>query len=111
MRFISIKGSLNKFCKNDFLKAKLNKITLNVNKIIFEAYLFANIHIIRLLRQNKPIPTFNQKFFTNVLQLSSKMYKRKEIECKGKDLLQSYDIYKQNHPSDYQVGYRDLHCA
>ena len=106
-RFIAIKGSLNKFCKNDFLKAKLNEITLNVNKIIFEAYLFANMHIIRLLRQNKPIPTLNQKFFTNVLQLSSKTYKRKEMECKDKDLLLSYDIYKQNHPSDYQVGYRD----
>ncbi len=106
-RFISIKGSLNRFCKNDFLKAKLNEITLNVNKIIFEAYLFANVQIIRLLRQNKPIPTLNQKFFTNVLQLSSKTYKRKEIECKDKDLLQSYDVYKQNNPTDYQVGYRD----
>jgi hypothetical protein len=106
-RFIAIKGSLNKFCKNDFLKAKLNEITLNVNKIIFEAYLFANVHIIRLLRQNKPIPTLNQKFFTNVLQLSSKTYKRKEMECKDKDLLLSYEVYKQNHTSDYQVGYRD----
>jgi hypothetical protein len=29
------------------------------------------------------------------------------MECKDKDLLQSYEVYKQNHPSDYQVGYRD----
>jgi hypothetical protein len=27
--------------------------------------------------------------------------------CKDKDLLESYNIYKQNHPSDYKVGYRD----
>jgi hypothetical protein len=44
-RFISIKGTLNRFCKHDFLKAKLNKITLYVNKIILEAYLLANMHI------------------------------------------------------------------
>ncbi len=27
--------------------------------------------------------------------------------CKDKDLLESYNIYKQNHPINYKVGYRD----
>jgi hypothetical protein len=27
--------------------------------------------------------------------------------CKDKDLLESYNIHKQNHPSDYKVGYRN----
>jgi hypothetical protein len=78
--FISIKGTLNKFCNLDLLKAKLNEITLNVNNTIFEAYLFANMHIIRLLRQNTPINTLEQKFFSNVLQLWSKTDKMNEME-------------------------------
>jgi hypothetical protein len=27
--------------------------------------------------------------------------------CKDKDLLESNNIYKQNHPSDYKVGYKE----
>jgi hypothetical protein len=83
------KGTLTKFCNHDFLKAKLNEITLSVNKIIFEPYLFANMHIIRLLRQNTPKPTLNQKFFTNFLQLSSKTYKRGGMKFNDRDLLES----------------------
>jgi hypothetical protein len=29
------------------------------------------------------------------------------MERQDKDLLESYNIYKQNHPSNYKVGYRD----
>jgi hypothetical protein len=66
------------------------------------------MHIIRLLRQNTPIPTLNQKFFSNILQLSSKTYKRNEMVCKDKkDLLESCNVYKQSRPNNYKVGYRD----
>jgi hypothetical protein len=63
----SIKCSLNKFCKNNYLKSKINQLVHNVNKIIFEAYVLANLHIIWLLDKDKERPPLNQKFFKNVL--------------------------------------------
>jgi hypothetical protein len=98
---------LNKFCKNDYLKAKLNEITLNVNKIIFEAYLVANLHVIKLLGENKPIPPLNTKFFQNVLQLSSKLYKRKAKLCNDIQLQETFNSYEQSRPNGYKVAYRD----
>jgi hypothetical protein len=55
------------FCKNDYLKSKINELVLNVNKIIFEGYVLANLHIIRLLDEGKAVPPLNQKFFQNAL--------------------------------------------
>ncbi len=46
LSYTSIKCSLNKFCKNNYLKSKINELVLNVNKIIVEAYVLANLHII-----------------------------------------------------------------
>jgi hypothetical protein len=55
LSYTSIKCSFNKFCKNNFLKSKINKLVLNVNKIIFEGYVLANLHIIWLLDEDKEI--------------------------------------------------------
>jgi hypothetical protein len=63
LKYTSIKCSLNKFCKNDYIKSKINELVLNVNKIIFEGYVLANLHIIRLLDEGKEVPPLNQKFF------------------------------------------------
>jgi hypothetical protein len=63
LSYTSIKCSLNKFCKNNYLKSKINELVLNVNKIIVEAYVLANLHIIWLLDEDKEIPPLNQKFF------------------------------------------------
>ncbi len=68
LSYTSIKGSFNKFCKNNnYCKSKINQLVLNVNKIIFEAYVLANLHIIWLLDEDKEILPLNQKFFQHVL--------------------------------------------
>ena len=61
--FKAIKMSLNQFCNNENLKVRINEFVLNANKIMFEAYFLANIHIIRLINENKQIPKLNQSFF------------------------------------------------
>ncbi len=67
LKYTSIKCSLNKFCKNDYLKSKINELVLNVNKIIFEGCVRANLHIIWLLDEGKEVPPLHQKVFQNVL--------------------------------------------
>ena len=103
-----MKCTLNEFCKNDYVKSKLNDITLNINKIIFETYLLANLHIIRLLDEGINIPALNQGFFQNAIALTSKLYNRKEKKCNDSKLQDTFDCYKQTRPNSYKVGYRDF---
>jgi hypothetical protein len=108
LKYTSIKCSLNKFCKNDYLKSKINELVLNVNKIIFEGYVLANLHIIRLLDEGKEVPPLNQKFFQNVLAQVSVLLYRKEMDCKDEELVTTFaKHYKDLRPTGYQSGYRD----
>jgi hypothetical protein len=87
-RFTSKKGTLNKFCKRDFLKAKLNNITIDVHKIIFEAYLFANMHIVRLLREKTHL--FQDRIIRGHRRGPVKEIKEKLKLCfKQKDMLKT----------------------
>jgi hypothetical protein len=79
-----------------------------VNKIIFEGYLLANLHIIWLLDEDKELPPVNQKFFQNVLAQVSVFQKRKEMPCKDEELVTTFENhYKTLRPMDYKPGYRD----
>lgn len=60
MSCIAVKGSLRQFCKDDYLTSRVNDVVVTANKIIFEAYCFANLHIIKSLKDNKSIPILNQ---------------------------------------------------
>ncbi len=91
LSYTSIKCSLNKFCKKDYLKSKINELVINVNKIIFEGYLLANLHIIWLLDEDKEIPPLNQKFFQNVLAQVSVFQKRSEMPCKDEELVTTFE--------------------
>ena len=91
LSYTSIKCSLNKFCKNNYLKSKINELVINVNKIIFEGYLLANLHIIRLLDEDKEIPPLNQKFFQNVLAQVSVFHHRREMQCKDLELVTTFE--------------------
>ncbi len=108
MMYTTVKCTLNKFCNNDYVKSKLNDITLNVNKIIFETYLLANLHIVRLLDEGAVIPALNQGFFQNAIALTSKLYNRKEKKCNDSKLQDTFDCYTQMRPNSYKVSYRDF---
>jgi hypothetical protein len=76
-----------------------------VNKIIFEGYVLANLHIIRLLDEGKEVPPLNQKFFQNVLAQVSVLLYRKEMDCKDEELLSTFQKhYKNLRPTGYQPG-------
>ena len=51
-KFTVVKSTLNQFCNNNFIKQKLNQHVLNSNKLIFEVYKFANLHLLRCFRDN-----------------------------------------------------------
>jgi hypothetical protein len=58
-----------------------------VNKIIFEGYVLANLHIIQLLDKDKEIPPLNQKFFQNFLVQVLVMLYHEEMDCRDEELV------------------------
>ena len=61
--FKAVKMTLNSICSNELLKRRINEFVLNANKIMFESYCLANLHVIKLINQDKKIPILNQGFF------------------------------------------------
>jgi hypothetical protein len=93
---------------NNFLKSKINELVINVNKIIFEGYVLANLHIIWLLDEDKELLPLNQKFFQNVLVQVSVFHQQQEMQCKDKELVTTFENhYKTLQPMGYKPGYRD----
>ncbi len=107
MGYTTVKCSLNKFCKNEFLKKHLNESSLRVSKIVSECYCLANLHITRLLKQ-KTIPILNQTFFNQCHGLVSNFSHRKSMKCKNSELLETFeDYYKDTRPDNYIITSRD----
>ena len=64
--FKAVKMTLNQFCSNTPLKKRINEFVLNANKIMFEAYALANLHIINLINQKKKIPILTSSLHFDV---------------------------------------------
>jgi hypothetical protein len=75
--FKTVKMTLNQFCTGSHLIERIDEFVLNANRIMFEAYAFANLHVIRLLDRDKPIPKLDQSFFYDCCVFVSEMYERK----------------------------------
>lgn len=107
MSFSVVKASLKQFCKDDYMKSKLNDIVINGNKIMFEAYCFANMHVLRCLDEGNKVPQLNQAFYQSCCAIVSTFYKKKAMEQKNKDLMTTFELYKLCRPEKYKVAYRD----
>ena len=62
-----VKMKLNTFCTNPDIQRKLQSIVKDANRLIAEAYLFANFHIARLLETKKEIPKIDRNFYYRCL--------------------------------------------
>ena len=107
MEFRCVKASVNQFCKNEFLLSKLNDVVLNASKVRFEAHALANLHILQLLKDEKPIPQLNQSFFQSCCACVSEMKDRNAKEKIDQDLQDSLERYKKCRPENFKVAYRD----
>jgi hypothetical protein len=106
--FTVVKTTWNAFCK-DATKAAfpIEKIVKNVNQVTFEAYKLANLHVLRCLENNSPLPTFDQNFFYNCLAGVSKTYSRKNMDVKEESLKEAIKDYDSMKSKDYKCGYKD----
>jgi hypothetical protein len=107
MSYVAVKSSLGQFCKDDYLKTKINDVVFNSNKIIFEAYCYANLHVLECLEKRREIPLLNQSFFQKCCAIVSTFKTKKEMEAKDKTLVETFNLYNSLRPSNYDIAYRD----
>ncbi len=61
--FSGVTMKLQTLCKDDVLMNEIQSIVWNTNKIALEAYHIANLHTLRCLSDNIPLPNLDQNFF------------------------------------------------
>jgi hypothetical protein len=86
----------------------LDGVVLNWNKIALEAWLFANYHMLRLVREGIPLPKLDQSFF----EACCRVVTEGSRERKEEDIRISFDRYRAMRPAaDYQPPSNALFSA
>lgn len=62
-----VKMKLSRFCHSPRLTSHINKIVLEMNTLLSEAYAFSNFHIVRLLETGTDVPPLDHNYFYRCL--------------------------------------------
>ena len=87
-----VKSTLNQFCKMPALRHPLDLLLKEVNKAIAEAYLLANLHVIRLCKEGITPEPLDQSFFYGCLSAVSQTGRQK-TPIKQIQFRQSVELY------------------
>uniref|UniRef100_K3X3E2 Uncharacterized protein n=1 Tax=Globisporangium ultimum (strain ATCC 200006 / CBS 805.95 / DAOM BR144) TaxID=431595 RepID=K3X3E2_GLOUD len=69
--FSVVKTTLNSFCKEKAKALPWESVIKDMNKAVLEAYVLANIHVVRLCQANLPIEPLNNIFFYRCLSATA----------------------------------------
>jgi len=102
--FTVVKSTLNRFCNNDLIKSTLQDYCFQINILLNESFLFANLHINRILEHNltSHYKTLNETFFNNVFMGLKSCVKDESKRFKHIELIDTYNLYKESLPTDFQ---------
>ena len=76
---VVVKMKLNSFCPNIYIQKRLSSLVLDSNRLLGEAYTFAEFHILRLFDiQQTLIPNINRQYFYRCLLAVSQTNARKD---------------------------------
>jgi hypothetical protein len=95
-----VKTSLSSFCKDAARALPLESVLKEVNKAIFEAYVLANLHVLRMCESGREVPPLDQPFFYNCLSAVS-MAGRQKSSVKDLYLRETVELYLASRPAGY----------
>ncbi|GAQ92330.1 hypothetical protein KFL_009820010 [Klebsormidium nitens] len=95
-----VKTSLSSFCKDAARALPLESVLKEVNKAIFEAYVLANLHVLRMCESGREVPLLDQPFFYNCLSAVS-MAGRQKSSVKDLYLRETVELYLASRPASY----------
>ncbi len=76
---VTVKMKLNTFCPNAGLRRKIVSVVLDANRLLGEAYAFANFHVLRVLRMvpdGSSLPPIDRNFYYRCLMAVSENHVR-----------------------------------
>ena len=107
--FVTVKSTLNSFFNQEFidetsefyqlLNEPLNNILLDLNKVIVEAHILANLHVLRMLKIGLNVLVDQDYFYKCISAISSSDRKKKDIL--DVEFLKSVELYKNQRPNNY----------
>ena len=103
---ITVVKTRNRFCKDEGRALAVESALKDMNKTVCEAYLLANLHVIRICKAIKPLPAIDQSFFYNCLKGVS-VGNRQKSDIKDPDLKETADLYASLRPAGYQAPRSD----
>ena len=106
-----VKMSWAQFCKPAAECLDVAYALQNINKTAFEAGLFANFHIARLLEGETVLPKVDQDFFYKCCSAVSLSSERRQKPPAGEDLALSLSVYESWRPEAYRPAASDYLCA
>ena len=87
-----VKTTWNSFCKPEAARLDITGCLFEVNKATLEAYVLANLHVIRMCEAGLPLVELNQSFFYKCLSAVSSGH-RKSPEISELQFRKSAEIY------------------
>ena len=95
-----VKTTWNSFCKPEGKALAIESCLFHVNKAIAEAYLLANLHVLRMCETGKPIRELGQTFYYQCLSAISSGERNKTV-IKDLEFRNSVEVYQSYRPVDY----------
>ncbi|KAK1930499.1 hypothetical protein P3T76_014170 [Phytophthora citrophthora] len=94
--YVAVKTTLNTFCKRGgrFLPGRAlpwEEVLADMSKGVLEAYLLANVHVLRLLKEEKEIPKLDANFFRSCLSAVMNMIRNQKIKGELDESLKVYN--------------------
>lgn len=105
-----VKMKLATVCKSEHVKRILVAAVKDGNRLLAEGYVFANFHMLRLLREGEPIPKVDRNFYYRCLLAVSITNARKSTlgEEFGKSITVFDDLRPPNQSKVYACDYNQL---
>jgi hypothetical protein len=96
-----VKTSLNSFCKEAARALPLENVLKEVNKVICEAYILANLHVLRMCELGREVPPLDQSFFYGCLSAVS-VAGRQKSPIKDLFFRETAYLYLSSRPQGYK---------
>ena len=107
--YVTVKSTLNSFFNKEFidntsefyqlLNEPLENILLDLNKVMVEAHILANLHVLRMLKMGLTVLVDQDYFYKCISAVSKSDRKKKDIT--DIEFAKSIELYRNQRPHDY----------
>lgn len=105
-----VKMKLGTFCNEPKLIQALNEVVMDCNHFMFEAYCFANMHVLRLLESGKEIPLIDKCFYYRcIMAIGASNCKKETLGQEFLETVKLFDALRPlGSPKKSLIGYNQV---